>query len=209
MATTSNSDQKSAAGTGTSDVGSQARGPAENQDHTYSIERVRSDEVQRIRERRAVVAKDEQQKNPALHDMDPLQDLVGLALSGGGIRAASVGLGVLQALQQENHLREIDYLSTVSGGGYIGGYLSSAAVISQEKVKEALATGGELLASHHGATHDVDYGQPSLVQRFIFGGKYLLRPWVQDSRCLLAGVLRFWRFYAARARMCSMSLIIF
>src|ERR671924_468303 len=53
--------------------------------------------------------------------------VTGLALSGGGIRSASFGLGVLQALQakHENNpniygIEGIDYLSTVSGGGYIG-----------------------------------------------------------------------------------------
>lgn len=47
---------------------------------------------------------------------------IGLALSGGGIRSASFGLGVLQALNNPSHdkLKAIDYLSTVSGGGYIG-----------------------------------------------------------------------------------------
>ena len=51
--------------------------------------------------------------------------LVGLALSGGGIRSASVNLGVLQALGKRGVLRHVDYLSTVSGGGYIGSALSS------------------------------------------------------------------------------------
>jgi predicted acylesterase/phospholipase RssA len=48
---------------------------------------------------------------------------VGLALSGGGIRSATFCLGVLQALARKNRLRQIDFLSTVSGGGYIGGFL--------------------------------------------------------------------------------------
>ena len=58
--------------------------------------------------------------------------VTGLALSGGGIRSASFGLGVLQALQakHENHpvygIEGIDYLSTVSGGGYIGSSLTAA-----------------------------------------------------------------------------------
>lgn len=47
-------------------------------------------------------------------------DTVGLALSGGGIRSATVCLGVLQALQSKQAIDSIDYLSTVSGGGYIG-----------------------------------------------------------------------------------------
>jgi choline dehydrogenase-like flavoprotein len=48
---------------------------------------------------------------------------VGLALSGGGIRSATFSLGVLQALAEKDRLRLIDILSTVSGGGYIGGFL--------------------------------------------------------------------------------------
>ena len=48
---------------------------------------------------------------------------VGLALSGGGIRSATFCLGVLQALAALERLRDIDVMSTVSGGGYIGGFL--------------------------------------------------------------------------------------
>jgi hypothetical protein len=50
-------------------------------------------------------------------------DYIGLALSGGGIRSATFNLGVLQALASHKLLRSIDYLSTVSGGGYIGSWL--------------------------------------------------------------------------------------
>ncbi|UGA39619.1 hypothetical protein JOS77_09290 [Chromobacterium haemolyticum] len=49
----------------------------------------------------------------------------GLAFSGGGIRSATFNLGVLQALASSRWLREFDYLSTVSGGGYLGGWLSA------------------------------------------------------------------------------------
>lgn len=50
-------------------------------------------------------------------------DTVGIALSGGGIRSATFCLGVLQALARHDLLPKIDFLSTVSGGGYIGGFL--------------------------------------------------------------------------------------
>ncbi len=50
----------------------------------------------------------------------------GLALSGGGIRSASFGLGFLQAMYRHGVLRQVDYLSTVSGGSYVGCYLSSS-----------------------------------------------------------------------------------
>ncbi|MBL0163587.1 MAG: patatin-like phospholipase family protein [Xanthomonadales bacterium] len=45
-------------------------------------------------------------------------DTVGLAFSGGGIRSATFNLGVLQALEAGGILRHVDYLSSVSGGGY-------------------------------------------------------------------------------------------
>ncbi len=57
--------------------------------------------------------------------ISPQQNLVGLAFSGGGIRSATFGLGVLEALKNQNLLKKIDYLSTVSGGGYIGAWLSA------------------------------------------------------------------------------------
>ena len=48
----------------------------------------------------------------------------GIALSGGGIRAASFCLGVLQALAFFKWLPRFNYLSSVSGGGYIGASLT-------------------------------------------------------------------------------------
>lgn len=54
--------------------------------------------------------------------------LTGLAISGGGIRSATFSLGVMQALASKdaNLLRYIDYMSTVSGGGYSGSSLTWA-----------------------------------------------------------------------------------
>src|ERR1051325_4125274 len=67
-------------------------------------------------------------------DTDPLAGIYsqiaaqrhsGLCISGGGIRSASFGLGVLQGLAKHGFLGKVDYLSTVSGGGYIGSWLSA------------------------------------------------------------------------------------
>lgn len=55
---------------------------------------------------------------------DEGKKLTGLAISGGGIRSASFALGVLQGLARDGKLRSVDYLSTVSGGGYIGASLT-------------------------------------------------------------------------------------
>ena len=49
----------------------------------------------------------------------------GLAISGGGIRSATFALGVLQGLSRRRLLQDFDFVSTVSGGGYIGSWLSS------------------------------------------------------------------------------------
>ncbi len=51
------------------------------------------------------------------------ESLVGLSFSGGGIRSATFNLGVLQGLADLRLLPMFDYLSTVSGGGYIGSWL--------------------------------------------------------------------------------------
>lgn len=48
-----------------------------------------------------------------------------LCLSGGGIRSATFSLGVLQGLARQGHLDKFHFLSTVSGGGYIGSWLTS------------------------------------------------------------------------------------
>lgn len=48
-----------------------------------------------------------------------------LCLSGGGIRSAAFSLGVIQGLARAQLLDKFHYLSMVSGGGYIGGWLQS------------------------------------------------------------------------------------
>ena len=50
--------------------------------------------------------------------------LSALCFSGGGIRSATFNLGVLQGLAERGLLDQFDYLSSVSGGGYIAGWLS-------------------------------------------------------------------------------------
>ena len=50
---------------------------------------------------------------------------VGLALSGGGIRSATFSLGLMRSLSEHRLIHCIDYLSTVSGGGYAGAFYCS------------------------------------------------------------------------------------
>ena len=72
---------------------------------------------------------------PSLHRPSTRGGLIGLALSGGGIRSATFSLGVIQALIEKDKFKFIDYISTVSGGGYIGSCLSS--VLNQPQAAEA------------------------------------------------------------------------
>lgn len=48
-----------------------------------------------------------------------------LCISGGGIRSATFALGLIKVLAQRGLLDRLDYLSTVSGGGYIGSWLTT------------------------------------------------------------------------------------
>lgn len=64
-------------------------------------------------------------------------DAVGLSLSGGGIRSATFCLGVVQVLSEKKLMKDFDYLSTVSGGGYIGSFITST--LSQKEGYEAIS----------------------------------------------------------------------
>ncbi len=79
--------------------------------------KVLENEAEQVRRSRKVRLEDDENKR------DARDTLTGLAFSGGGIRSATFNLGVLQALAQLRLLRKFDYLSTVSGGGYIGSWL--------------------------------------------------------------------------------------
>jgi predicted acylesterase/phospholipase RssA len=74
-----------------------------------------------------IVLKEEKPNSTGVPVLIPNEsaNLVGLAFSGGGIRSAAFCLGALQALNEAGVLDRIDYLSTVSGGGYIGCSLSA------------------------------------------------------------------------------------
>ncbi len=93
-------------------------------------------------------------------------NLVGLALSGGGIRSASFNLGVLQAFYRAGLIRYVDYLATVSGGGFTGAHFSAQVRRLSEPINPNNLS--ELLPQENGR-------QPEGVQRLIRGGSYLNR----------------------------------
>lgn len=68
--------------------------------------------------------------------------VVGLALSGGGIRSATFCLGLIRGLAQNGLLSRFDYLSTVSGGGYIGAAIGRLiAHLGIDQAQQQLAAG--------------------------------------------------------------------
>jgi hypothetical protein len=89
-----------------------------------------------------------------------------LCLSGGGIRSATLNLGLLQGLARQDELKTFDYLSTVSGGGFVGAFLSAwihrvpRGAIS---VDELLDAGPRSAASPGGGTASTGLGQPDLL----------------------------------------------
>ncbi|MES1263443.1 MAG: hypothetical protein ABUL69_03750 [Peristeroidobacter soli] len=90
-----------------------AKGAEHHADYSPDFTAVEHAEAEWIRERRAAtgtVAAD--------------APLVGVALSGGGIRSAAFNMGVLQSLARSGLLARADYLSSVSGGGYIASCLT-------------------------------------------------------------------------------------
>jgi hypothetical protein len=60
-----------------------------------------------------------------VYDVAADQQLAGLSLSGGGIRSATFCLGILQALAAHRLLGKFDYISSISGGGYIHEWLAA------------------------------------------------------------------------------------
>lgn len=83
----------------------------------------RKQEAEAIRndENAAVTAR---RKEQGLATAPEATNAIGLALSGGGIRSATFSLGVVQVLAEKGLLNEVDFLSTVSGGGYTGSFLT-------------------------------------------------------------------------------------
>lgn len=100
-----------------------------------------------IAARRRAVA----ERRPVLERTDLEEDgCIGLSLSGGGIRSASFSLGVVQALDTKDGIDCIDYLSTVSGGGYTGCCLTACMTQSGGKVPFNQQNGfGDTDAVHH------------------------------------------------------------
>jgi hypothetical protein len=111
--------------------------------------------------------------------------LVGLALSGGGIRSAMFNLGFLQALFSSGFLRYVDFLSCVSGGGYIAGYFVAASEAARQVGADPIHDRTD--RNHPLATNE--NGSPTSAARdFTYNGMYLLNP-LQFLQYYLSGLI--------------------
>ncbi len=113
-------------------------------DCLYSLEEIVKDEQEFIFKRRDAL------------NLDKSKDILALALSGGGIRSATFNLGLLQAFNKAGILKRADYISTVSGGGYISSYIQKelqhkdfTQLFSKAEIKR-LKSYGDYLKPHKG-----------------------------------------------------------
>lgn len=84
---------------------------------TISFRDVIQREKEQLRQRR--------QKLKMEHGTPEQENWFGIALSGGGIRSATINLGFLRTLNRFGILQKADYLSSVSGGGYTHAYIQA------------------------------------------------------------------------------------
>lgn len=131
-------------------------------------------------------------KLPSGHGAD---QLMGLALSGGGIRSATFSLGVLQALAQaqtrdeKSILEKMDYLSTVSGGGYIGSSLTW--YLTGGSDGDTGVTANDFPYGHPNAETEEGLSPPSRRLRYLRQhGNYLIPGEGINLRSAIAIVLR-------------------
>ena len=120
----------------------------------------------------------------------PPHDTLGVALSGGGIRSATFSLGVFQALARFGLIGKIDYLSTVSGGGYFGAFLGR--IFSRPEIRSVRDV-EELLAGAPGSTIPPTSPRlPDGVRWLRENGRYLSPNGAGDLLLAGAGLLRNW-----------------
>ena len=134
---------------------------------------------------------------------------VALALSGGGIRSATFSLGVLVAFARRGLLPQFDYLSTVSGGGYLGSFLTAYLNTPAERAGGlGLRTdelpfrreGGEAEALRHIRHHSKYLASGSLADRLRMVGAQLYGMALNAAGVvLLAAVLALVEYHVRHA----------
>ena len=125
------------------------------------------------------------ERRKAVNDADPSREFAGIGLSGGGIRSATICLGVFQALARHKLMHRVDYISSVSGGGYFAAFFGRlfCRQSDAEPRPNTAATVEALLA----ATPD-----SSPVRNLREFGRYIAPNGAGDIFNILAILLRNW-----------------
>jgi len=97
-----------------------------NDSRGAATDRSRATLVQVLNAEREAITKRRREHNGIARADDGRAEpgIIGLAFSGGGIRSASLNFGIAQGLFRRGIWQFVDYLSTVSGGGYVGTSIS-------------------------------------------------------------------------------------
>lgn len=129
------------------------------------------------------------EKNSALQPQSNVAR-AGLALSGGGIRSATFSLGLMQAMSRHGCIVGVDYLSTVSGGSYIGSFYGALYVPTEQRFGDVMTPHAERafiadpLGSPRGLTAVArlrEFGRyltPGGTSDLIFGTSLIARNWL-------------------------------
>lgn len=121
-------------------------------------------------------------EDPANADPTRLpEDTIGLALSGGGVRSATFCLGILQALAKTRRLRDIDFMSSVSGGGYIASFLGKLFTEMPVQERQMPVDRVEKTLTNLGS---------STIQWLRYNAQYLVGGGRQDTLFDIAVILR-------------------
>ncbi len=141
------------------------------------VERVISDELRHLpRSRSSSETSADAPSSSGVYNDSYNARLIGVSLSGGGIRSATLNLGVLQVLARSRLLPLVDYISTVSGGGYIGAFLSS--LIRRKGLEQAMNTldtsarEGRTISEPPEIQHLRDYSSYLTPKRGVFSADF-------------------------------------
>jgi hypothetical protein len=139
-----------------------------------------------------------------------IDHMVGFGLSGGGIRSATFCLGVFQGLAEKELLSKIDYLSTVSGGGYFGAFygrlFTRDEVTDISDVGDILTTRAASEEERH-ATNTTKLPRGKVFRWLRDNGRYLAPSGSGDV--LLAGAAMLRNFLAIHLVLATFVLMIF
>ncbi|MDW3218823.1 MAG: hypothetical protein R8F63_09450 [Acidimicrobiales bacterium] len=104
----------------------------------------------------------------------PVEGRMGISASGGGIRSASFHLGVYQALQEDDLLRQSRYLASVSGGGYITGAMTTLRRESDARLLADEAPFAPLSPEERLLRNRTTYLAPKAWNKFLVFLRFLL-----------------------------------